>query len=107
MVKERPFLGQAVEGGRLDHGITVGSRMGPSPIIGEGKENVGSFVHLGDHGGRDQSEKRVDNRFQDTDVGIHKLGLFVILKGGLFFKGIFTPDATTYYRPKQNRDGGA
>jgi hypothetical protein len=41
MVKEDSLIGQAIEAWCLYHRIAIGAGMGPSPVIGNGKQDIG------------------------------------------------------------------
>jgi hypothetical protein len=43
LIEQDPFSGHPVEGRGLNHRIAVSTGMGPSPIVSNGKKNIGTL----------------------------------------------------------------
>jgi hypothetical protein len=43
VLEQHAFTGESIEGRRLDDRISVRSRMGPTPIIGDAEQDVGAI----------------------------------------------------------------
>ena len=44
VVEECSLLGEPIEGGSPNHCVLIGTGMGPAPVVGDGKEDVGPFA---------------------------------------------------------------
>ena len=76
MLEQHPFPGKPIEGGRLDHRLTVGTGVGLAPVIGDGTEAVGSFsTVLIPMEQRDSRQKDHDDKqtFDERESHIHGL----------------------------------